>query len=193
MPLYAIFPSTPSLCSFPCVSIVFLRLTFVRLVHPIRSFHVHGLMCGLLAPVFAGGSLVIPSRFDKARFWNDFATEKCNWYTAGSFLYSFSPLYDSFVEASSAPVLFLSSYFGYPCSFYFLLLFPPIASSLHLLIQSRPCTPSSSPRLTPTPSPRFASSDLAPPPLLQPPSTPLNRPSRHPSSRLTPCQRLLIK
>lgn len=46
-------------------------------------FHVHGLMCGLLSPILSGGSVVIPTRFDKGRFWDDFAKEKCNWYTAG--------------------------------------------------------------------------------------------------------------
>ncbi|KAL7414668.1 putative peroxisomal-coenzyme A synthetase [Mrakia frigida] len=45
-------------------------------------FHVHGLMCGLLSPILSGGSVVIPARFDKNKFWVDFEKEKCSWYTA---------------------------------------------------------------------------------------------------------------
>ena len=45
-------------------------------------FHVHGLLCGLLAPLFSGGSMVIPTKFSATDFWTDFATHKANWYTA---------------------------------------------------------------------------------------------------------------
>jgi oxalate---CoA ligase len=45
-------------------------------------FHVHGLLAGLLAPLRAGGSVVIPERFSASRFWADFVKYKCTWYTA---------------------------------------------------------------------------------------------------------------
>jgi acyl-CoA synthetase (AMP-forming)/AMP-acid ligase II len=46
-------------------------------------FHVHGLICGLLATLLSGGSAVIPQRFSAGIFWKDFIDNKCNWYTAG--------------------------------------------------------------------------------------------------------------
>ncbi|KAK3996672.1 hypothetical protein QBC44DRAFT_317317 [Cladorrhinum sp. PSN332] len=45
-------------------------------------FHVHGLLCGLLAPLLSGGSMVVPSKFSATDFWVDFSTHKANWYTA---------------------------------------------------------------------------------------------------------------
>ena len=45
-------------------------------------FHVHGLLAGLLAPLYTGGSIVVPPKFSAATFWPDFATHKANWYTA---------------------------------------------------------------------------------------------------------------
>ncbi|EOO01907.1 putative peroxisomal-coenzyme a synthetase protein [Phaeoacremonium minimum UCRPA7] len=45
-------------------------------------FHVHGLLCALLAPLYSGGSMVVPSKFSASEFWEDFATHKANWYTA---------------------------------------------------------------------------------------------------------------
>ncbi|KAF8707853.1 ligase, partial [Rhizoctonia solani] len=45
-------------------------------------FHVHGLLCGLLSPLASRGSVVIPPKFAASRFWSDFITTKCNWYTA---------------------------------------------------------------------------------------------------------------
>jgi acyl-CoA synthetase (AMP-forming)/AMP-acid ligase II len=45
-------------------------------------FHVHGLLCGLLAPLFSGGSMIIPAKFSATDFWTDFITYKANWYTA---------------------------------------------------------------------------------------------------------------
>ncbi|CEL57746.1 hypothetical protein RSOLAG1IB_02490 [Rhizoctonia solani AG-1 IB] len=45
-------------------------------------FHVHGLLCGLLSPLASRGSVVIPPKFAASRFWNEFTTTKCNWYTA---------------------------------------------------------------------------------------------------------------
>ncbi|KAG9015762.1 hypothetical protein FRB93_012327 [Tulasnella sp. JGI-2019a] len=45
-------------------------------------FHVHGLLAGLLAPLRSGGSVVIPDKFSANRFWKDFASTNCTWYTA---------------------------------------------------------------------------------------------------------------
>ncbi|WFD29415.1 oxalate--CoA ligase [Malassezia sp. CBS 17886] len=45
-------------------------------------FHVHGLLCGLLAPLQAGGTVVIPTRFSASSFWSDLAATHANWYTA---------------------------------------------------------------------------------------------------------------
>ncbi|CAO3670562.1 unnamed protein product [Umbelopsis ramanniana] len=45
-------------------------------------FHVHGLICGLLATLLSGGSAVIPQKFSAGVFWKDFVENKCNWYTA---------------------------------------------------------------------------------------------------------------
>ncbi|GKT44930.1 putative PH domain-containing protein [Colletotrichum spaethianum] len=45
-------------------------------------FHVHGLLCGLLAPLACGGSMVVPSKFSATEFWEDFIAHKANWYTA---------------------------------------------------------------------------------------------------------------
>ncbi|CAF9943868.1 MAG: hypothetical protein ALECFALPRED_001663 [Alectoria fallacina] len=45
-------------------------------------FHVHGLLAGFLAPLFSGGSVIVPSRFSASEFWHDFITYKANWYTA---------------------------------------------------------------------------------------------------------------
>lgn len=45
-------------------------------------FHVHGLLCGLLAPLFSGGSMIVPTKFSATDFWRDFVGHKANWYTA---------------------------------------------------------------------------------------------------------------
>ena len=45
-------------------------------------FHVHGLLAGFLAPLFSGGSVIVPSRFSASEFWDSFITHKANWYTA---------------------------------------------------------------------------------------------------------------
>ncbi|XP_037040352.1 putative peroxisomal-coenzyme A synthetase [Bradysia coprophila] len=45
-------------------------------------FHIHGLICGLLATLLSGGSAVIPQRFSASTFWSDYTDMKCNWYTA---------------------------------------------------------------------------------------------------------------
>ena len=45
-------------------------------------FHVHGLLCGLLAPLHTGGSMVVPAKFSASDFWPDFIAHKANWYTA---------------------------------------------------------------------------------------------------------------
>lgn len=45
-------------------------------------FHVHGLLCGLLASFLAGSAVAIPSRFSASTFWEDVQACKVNWYTA---------------------------------------------------------------------------------------------------------------
>lgn len=45
-------------------------------------FHVHGLLCGLLAPLSTGGSMVVPTKFSASDFWPDFTKHGANWYTA---------------------------------------------------------------------------------------------------------------
>ncbi|KAK1756834.1 hypothetical protein QBC47DRAFT_170516 [Echria macrotheca] len=45
-------------------------------------FHVHGLLCGLLAPFYSGGSVIVPPKFSATDFWRDFAVHGANWYTA---------------------------------------------------------------------------------------------------------------
>ncbi|KAI4167772.1 MAG: hypothetical protein LQ343_006934, partial [Gyalolechia ehrenbergii] len=45
-------------------------------------FHVHGLLAGFLAPLYAGGSVVAPLRFSASEFWEDFIMHRANWYTA---------------------------------------------------------------------------------------------------------------
>jgi len=45
-------------------------------------FHVHGLLCGLLAPLLSGGSMIVPPRFSATEFWRDFIAHGANWYTA---------------------------------------------------------------------------------------------------------------
>ncbi|KAI0206930.1 AMP-binding enzyme [Astrocystis sublimbata] len=45
-------------------------------------FHVHGLLCGLLALLYCGGSMVVPPKFSSSDFWPDFIAHRANWYTA---------------------------------------------------------------------------------------------------------------
>ncbi|EAQ85737.1 hypothetical protein CHGG_06990 [Chaetomium globosum CBS 148.51] len=45
-------------------------------------FHVHGLLCGLLAPLLSGGSMIVPTKFSASDFWRDYTTHGANWYTA---------------------------------------------------------------------------------------------------------------
>lgn len=45
-------------------------------------FHVHGLLCGLLAPLATGGSVIVPPKFAASTFWQDFQEHGANWYTA---------------------------------------------------------------------------------------------------------------
>lgn len=45
-------------------------------------FHVHGLLAGFLAPLYSGGSVIIPPKFSASEFWEDFITYQANWYTA---------------------------------------------------------------------------------------------------------------
>jgi oxalate---CoA ligase len=43
---------------------------------------VHGLLAGFLAPLFSGGSVIVPSKFSASEFWDDFIGHGANWYTA---------------------------------------------------------------------------------------------------------------
>ena len=43
---------------------------------------VHGLVCGLLAPLLAGASVVIPPKFSAHSFWDTYTSTHCTWYTA---------------------------------------------------------------------------------------------------------------
>ncbi|CAJ2502808.1 Uu.00g102020.m01.CDS01 [Anthostomella pinea] len=45
-------------------------------------FHVHGLLCALLAPLHCGASMIVPTKFSASEFWKDFIEYKANWYTA---------------------------------------------------------------------------------------------------------------
>lgn len=45
-------------------------------------FHVHGLLAGFLAPLYSGGSVIVPVKFSASEFWDDFIKHNANWYTA---------------------------------------------------------------------------------------------------------------
>lgn len=45
-------------------------------------FHVHGLIGATLAPLFAGGTLVLPARFSAGQFWPLAQAHRVNWYSA---------------------------------------------------------------------------------------------------------------
>ncbi len=47
-------------------------------------FHVHGLMAGLLAPLAAHASVVLPAagKFSAQHFWQDMCEYQCTFYTA---------------------------------------------------------------------------------------------------------------
>ncbi|KAI7834984.1 peroxisomal-coenzyme A synthetase [Kickxella alabastrina] len=45
-------------------------------------FHVHGLIGATLSSLFAGGAIVVPSRFSASHFWSEFIETECNWYSA---------------------------------------------------------------------------------------------------------------
>lgn len=45
-------------------------------------FHVHGLVCGLLSALGAGGAAIVPSRFSASQFWSHWAAHGATWYTA---------------------------------------------------------------------------------------------------------------
>ena len=44
-------------------------------------FHVHGLIGVLLSTFWAQGSVVVPPRFSAKKFWSDFITWQCNWFS----------------------------------------------------------------------------------------------------------------
>lgn len=45
-------------------------------------FHVHGLLAAFLAPLYSGGSAIVPQGFSASQFWEDFTRHGANWYTA---------------------------------------------------------------------------------------------------------------
>ncbi|KAJ2797794.1 hypothetical protein H4R20_005060 [Coemansia guatemalensis] len=45
-------------------------------------FHVHGLIGATLAPLYAGGSVVVPPRFSATHFWQEFVASAATWYSA---------------------------------------------------------------------------------------------------------------
>ncbi|KAK9346845.1 hypothetical protein V1522DRAFT_450861 [Lipomyces starkeyi] len=45
-------------------------------------FHVHGLLCGFLAPFAVSAAVIVPARFSASSFWHDFVEYKATWYTA---------------------------------------------------------------------------------------------------------------
>ncbi|KAJ2084433.1 hypothetical protein H4R24_000063 [Coemansia sp. RSA 988] len=45
-------------------------------------FHVHGLIGATLAPLYAGGSVVVPPRFSATHFWQEFVAGAATWYSA---------------------------------------------------------------------------------------------------------------
>lgn len=45
-------------------------------------FHVHGLLAGFLAPLGAGGRVIIAPKFSAGVFWKDFVRYNATWYTA---------------------------------------------------------------------------------------------------------------
>jgi acyl-CoA synthetase (AMP-forming)/AMP-acid ligase II len=45
-------------------------------------FHVHGLIGATLAPLFAGGTVVVPPRFSASAFWPTVTAHRVNWYSA---------------------------------------------------------------------------------------------------------------
>ncbi|KAK8048959.1 peroxisomal-coenzyme A synthetase [Apiospora phragmitis] len=75
-------------------------------------FHVHGLMCALLAPLSTGGSVVVPAKFSASEFWVDFVEHKANWYTAVPTIHQIllkSPIPDPvpqirFIRSCSSPL-----------------------------------------------------------------------------------------
>ncbi|KAL9078073.1 MAG: hypothetical protein Q9157_003012 [Trypethelium eluteriae] len=75
-------------------------------------FHVHGLLAGFLAPLAAGGSVIVPPRFSARDFWADFAQFGANWYTAVPTIHQIllkspapTPLpYIRFIRSCSSPL-----------------------------------------------------------------------------------------
>ncbi|KAK9353760.1 hypothetical protein V1523DRAFT_363902 [Lipomyces doorenjongii] len=45
-------------------------------------FHVHGLLCGFLAPFAVSAAVIVPPMFSASSFWRDFVEYKATWYTA---------------------------------------------------------------------------------------------------------------
>jgi len=50
-----------------------------RVLASLPLYHINGLVVTLLAPLFHGGSVVMPARFSARAFWHDAATYGCTW------------------------------------------------------------------------------------------------------------------
>ncbi|ASW01578.1 AMP-binding protein [Paraburkholderia aromaticivorans] len=50
-----------------------------RVLASLPLYHINGLVVTLLAPLFHGGSAVMPSRFSARTFWRDVALHACTW------------------------------------------------------------------------------------------------------------------
>jgi long-chain acyl-CoA synthetase len=50
-----------------------------RVLATLPFYHINGLVVTLLAPLFHGGSVVVPPRFSARTFWRDAAQESCTW------------------------------------------------------------------------------------------------------------------
>ncbi|WP_237170056.1 AMP-binding protein [Pandoraea faecigallinarum] len=50
-----------------------------RVLASLPLYHINGLVVTLLAPLFHGGSVVMPPRFSARTFWRDVAATRCSW------------------------------------------------------------------------------------------------------------------
>jgi oxalate---CoA ligase len=71
-------------------------------------FHVHGLMAALFAPLFSGGSIVIPSGsvgFQANLLWGHIVSHQCTWYTAVPTMHQSLLASPEHYEAAGKPLL----------------------------------------------------------------------------------------
>lgn len=60
---YSLSPNDVSLCIMPL-------------------FHIHGLVASTLAPLFSGGTVVVPTKFNPLNFWRTVQEHRVTWYSA---------------------------------------------------------------------------------------------------------------